>query len=48
VHELLADRTRLDAFGAAARRRVLARHDLAAAARRLDEIFDGLRRRQAA
>ncbi|HEY1260040.1 MAG TPA: glycosyltransferase family 4 protein [Stellaceae bacterium] len=48
VRELLTDRARLDAFGAAARRRVLARHDLGAAARRLHEIFDGLRRRQAA
>lgn len=48
VRELLADRERLAAFGAAARRRVLARHDLAVAARRLDEIFDGLCRRQAA
>ncbi len=48
VRELLADRERLAAFGAAARQRVLARHDVAGAARRLDEIFDGLCRRQAA
>jgi glycosyltransferase involved in cell wall biosynthesis len=48
VRTLLVDRRRLDAFGAAARRRVLERHDLGAAARRLDEIFVGLSRERAA